>query len=201
MADNVTTLVYRGKLMYAKVLGEPGLNYNKDGHEWKFDFIPNDPKSAAKELKSLGVGDRLRTAETADGELRYDGQAFMTFKQNALKKDGSPNRPIRVVDINNKPWDEETLLGNETVADVKFVVIDNGKGRFNGVYPRSIRVLDLVPYQAKEFEPIDEDDEYFKKAQQAENDIALLSGGSKGGTDNSSPTDDDLDDDLDDVLP
>ena len=194
MADNVTTLVYRGKLMYAKVLGEPGLNYNKDGHEWKFDFIPNDPKSAAKELKSLGVADRLRTSEDSDGNPRYDGQEYMTFKQNAIKKDGSPNQPIRVVNINNQAWDENTMIGNETVADVKFVVIDNGKGRFNGVYPRSIRVLDLVPYTKQEFEPIDEEDEYFKKAQQAENDIALL-GGNRAAKNNDS-TEDFEDDDL-----
>jgi len=123
----------------------------------------------------------------------------MSFKQNATKKNGEPNQPIRVVDIKGDVWPEDVLIGNGTVADVKFVVIDNGKGRFNGVYPRSIRILDLEPFAQKEFDDIDEDDEYYKKAQQAENDIALLAGNKRGSSievDN----DDDLDDDLDEVF-
>jgi hypothetical protein len=73
-------------------------------------------------------------------------------------------------------WPEDVLLGNDTVADVKFVVIDNGRGKFHGVYPRSIRVLDLVSYQSKEFSPIDESDPYYKKAQEIANEQALLAG-------------------------
>jgi len=198
MSDNITTLVYRGKLQYAKVLGEPVPNYAKDGKEWKFDFIPNDPDNAAKELKSLGVGDRLRSAENTDGEPRYDGAKFLTFKQRAERNDGSPNNPVRVLDIHNNPWPQDVLLGNETVADVKFVVIDNGKGKFKGIYPRSIRVLDLVPYTSQEFEPIDEDDEFFKKAKEQERQIALLSGlrANPAGKSGESVSLDDLDDDI-----
>ena len=178
--DGMTTLVFRGKLQYAKVLGEPVLNYNKDGQEWKFDFIPNDPDGAAKELKAVGVADRLRSLEDSDGNPRYDGQKYMTFKQNAERKDGTPNYPIRVVDALNEPWPEDKMLGNDTVADVKFVVIDNGKGKFNGVYPRSIRVLDHVEYKNEEFEPLDENDEYVQKALEAkaqkQKDMKALSG-------------------------
>lgn len=203
MADNVTTLVYRGQLQYAKVLGDPVLNYNKDGQEWKFDFIPNDEAAAMKELKSLGVGDRLRTLYFKDEDgnpdpknPRYDGRKFMSFKQNATRKDGSPNQAIQVVDIKGNPWPEDVLLGNDTVADVKFVVIDNGKGRFHGVYPRSIRVLELVPYNRPEFDDLDEDDEYFKKAAEQEKDIAMLSGKAANTDRPPFDTDDDLDDDI-----
>lgn len=190
--NNVTTLVYRGKLQYAKVLGDPVDNYAKDGKEWKFDFIPNDQDGAAKELKSLGVGDRLRSKENSDGELRYDGAKFMSFKQRALKADGTPNKPIRVLTITGKDWPEEVLLGNDTVADVTFVVIDNGKGRFNGVYPRSIRVLDLVPY-TNGVEPLPEDDEYAANAEEQERQIALLAGSAPKEPE---PVYDDLNDDI-----
>lgn len=174
MSDNVTTLVYRGKLQYAKVLGEPALNWNKDGHEWKFDFIPLDNAAAKKELTSLGVGDRLRNLSNKEGVPRYDGQEYMSFKQNAQRRDGSPNKPIEVVDINGTPWPEDKLLGNDTIADVKFVVIDNGKNRFHGVYPRSIRILDHVPYQAQTFAPLDEDDPFYKKAQETQKELRML---------------------------
>jgi hypothetical protein len=175
-ANNVTTLVYRGKLQYAKVLGDPIDNYTKDGKEWRFDFIPNDQEGAAKELRRLGVGDRLRTKVDAEGNLRYDGQAFMTFKQKALKADGTPNKPIRVITINGKEWPQDVLLGNGTVADVTFVVIDNGRGRFKGVYPRTIRVLDLVPYTKDEAAPLPPDDEYAMSAEEQERQLALLAG-------------------------
>jgi len=175
-ARNVTTLVYRGKLQYAKVLGDPVDNYAKDGKEWRFDFIPNDQENAARELRRLGVGDRLRTKEDAEGNLRYDGQAFMTFKQKALKADGTPNKPIRVITINGKEWPQNVLLGNGTVADVTFVVIDYGRGRFKGVYPRTIRVLDLVPYTNNQEGPLPPDDEYAMSAEEQERQLALLAG-------------------------
>lgn len=177
--NGVTTLVFRGKLMYPKILGEPVLNYNKDGQEWKFDFIPLDPEGAAKELKAVGVGERLRVLNDSEGNPRYDGRAYMSFKQNALKKSGEPNLPIRVTDVLNNKWDEEKLLGNETIADVKFVVIDNGKGKFHGVYPRSVRILEHVEYNKSDFEPIDENDEYYKAAMaeaQKQKDMKALAG-------------------------
>lgn len=192
--DGITTLVFRGRLQYAKVLGEPVLNYNKDGQEWKFDFIPNDEKSAAADLKAVGVSDRLRSLTDSEGNPRYEGQKYMSFKQNATRRDGTPNYPIKVVDALGEPWPEDKLIGNDTVADVKFVVIDNGKGRFNGVYPRSIRILDLVEYNKSEFEPLDDEDEYLKKAQAEANkrkDMKAIAG--------RDITNDDLDDDFPDM--
>lgn len=196
--DNVTTLVYRGKLQYAKVLGEPIDNYAKDGKEWKFDFVPNDQEGATKELKALGVGDRLRSKEKADGEAMYDGLKCLSFKHRATKADGSPNDPIKVRTATGKPWpDDEILLGNDTVADVTFVVIDNGKGRFKGVYPRSIRVLDLVPYTKQGETPLDESDEYYEKAAEQERQLAMLAMKAQPkATEQKSITLDDLDDDI-----
>lgn len=162
--DNVTTVVFRGKLGYPKVLEHQlSLNYNEDGKEWKFDFCPNDPANAAKELKRLGVEDRLRRTPSAKDDY-FDGQPYMSFKQNEFKKDGEPNKPIRVLQKDGEtPWPqtEEAELGNNTVVDLKFVVIDNGKGKFKGVYPRSIRVLEHKPFYRKEFDDLSEDDEYY----------------------------------------
>lgn len=179
MANKPSTLVFRGTLQYARVLGDPVLNYNKDGQEWKFDFVPNDPAGARKELIGTGankVADRLRALKDSEGNPRYDGAEYMSFKQAAERRDGTPNTPIRVEDVYGNNWPEDVLLGNGTVADVKFVVIDNGPGKFPGVYPRSIRVLELVPYQSKEFDPIDESDPYFAKAAEAAKEIAMLKG-------------------------
>ena len=193
--NGVSTLVFRGRLQYARVLGDPVLNYNKDGQEWKFDFVPNDQDGAAKELEAVGVRDRLRSLKDSEGNPRYDGMEYMSFKQNAERRDGTPNTPIRVEDMFGNNWPEDVLLGNDTVADVKFVVIDNGRGKFHGVYPRSIRVLDLVPYQSKEFQPIDESDPYYKKALEAANEQALLAGSAPKAPERTA------DEDLNDEIP
>ena len=59
MAKNAT-VVLRGTAMYAKVLGDPVLNYDKDGKEWKFDFIPDAQKETAKDLhRAIGVAQAL----------------------------------------------------------------------------------------------------------------------------------------------
>lgn len=196
MASKPSTLVFRGTLQYARVLGNPVLNYNKDGQEWKFDFVPNDPKGAFKELKATGankVEDRLRSLKDSEGNPRYEGAEYMSFKQAAERRDGTPNTPIRVEDVYGNNWPEDVLLGNGTVADVKFVVIDNGPGKFPGVYPRSIRVLELVQYQSKEFEPIDESDPYFAKAAEAAKEIAMLKGSPPKAPER---TDEELNDDI-----
>lgn len=196
MSNKPIALVFRGTLQYARVLGDPVLNYNKDGQEWKFDFIPNDQVGAEKELaatKAAKVTDRLRSLADSEGNPRYEGQKYMSFKQAAERRDGTPNIPIRVEDVNGNKWPEDVLLGNGTVADVKFVVIDNGPGKFPGVYPRSIRVLELVPYQSKEFEPIDENDPYFEKAVEVAKEIAMLKGTPPKAPE---PVTDDLNDEI-----
>lgn len=159
MANKNATLVLRGTTMYAKVLGDPILNYNKDGKEWKLDLVPMDPKAVKQELKAYGIADRLRTK---DGYA--DNKPFMSFKQKEFKTNGEENKPIEVVDILGKPWPQDKLIGNGSVIDIKFAVVDYGPGKKHGVYPRKIRVLELVPYEGGGFEPISEDDEYFAKA-------------------------------------
>lgn len=167
MSKNVTVTL-RGRLQYAKVLGDPVLNYDKSGKEWKFDFVPNEQKAVAKELAGYGIGDRLRSkTNNKTGEDIYGGAKFMSFRQKEFKNSGEANAPIEVVDVLGKPWDQSKLLGNDTVADVKFAVVDYGPGKKAGVYPRKIRVLDHVPYETDGFEPISEDDEYFAKAAEA----------------------------------
>lgn len=197
--DNVTTLVFRGVLNYAKVLGDPVLNYAGDGKEWKFDFAPNNADAAKKELKRLGVADRIRTKDEY-----FDEKPYMSFKHREFKANGEPNQRLRIVDADNNEWPQHMELGNGTVADVKFVVVDNGKGKFKGVYPRSIRVLEHVPFERKEFDDLDENDEYYhsarEAAEQARRERELKQFQKDFGlAEDDEVVEDDLNDDLDDI--
>lgn len=190
MADNRSTEVIRGKTSYAKILGDPVLNYSGDGKEWKMDLeITNETK---KELKALGIADRVKT------KAEYlDGKPFITFRQRELRPTGEPNRPITVVDAAGNAWPEDRLIGNGSTVDVKFTVVDYGKGKMKGVYISDVRVLELVPYAKTAFEPLDETDEFYQNAQkQAERqrDIDMLSG-QKANTDSDEGETEDLTDD------
>lgn len=153
---DIKELVIRGKASYAKVLGDPIPNYNKDGKEWKIDLILTD-KGSIEEVKAAGIGDRIKRKES----YWAANEPHLSMKQTELRKDGTPNRPINIVDAKGNPWPQDKLIGNGSIIDLKFVVIDNGPSKFKGVYPRSIRVLDLVPYEKEEFAPLSEDDEFY----------------------------------------
>ena len=188
MANNNTqTVVLRGKASFAKILGDPVLNYNKDGKEWKMDLVID--KDTVKEVKALGIGDRVKTKEGY-----VDGRPHLTFKQSELRRDGTPNKPIPVKDILQKDWDHSKLIGNESDVEVKFVVMDHGPGKKNGVYIRSVRVLKLVEYDRKEFDAIDENDAFYEEALKAAK--AAEAAEQAEAVDQSAPFDADLDDDI-----
>lgn len=163
MANLIAETTIRGKLHYAKLLGDPVKTYDAakgigNAREWKTDLELSP--SAVKELKGYKVGDRIKQKEDY-----LDGAPFITLKQAELKKDGSKHKPPKVVEIDGKtPWDESKLIGNETVADVKIAIMDNGPGMKISMYIRGVRILDLKEYQSTAFAPLDEDDEYFAGA-------------------------------------
>ena len=156
MANTTQTVTIRGKTSFAKILGDPVLNYAKDGKEWKVDIVID--KNTVKELKGYGIEDRVKTKENY-----LDGQPFLSFKQKEFRNDGSPNFPIKVEDVHGEKWNQETEIGNGSDVDVKFVIMDFGPGKKKGVYIRSVRVLKLVPFVRSEFAPLDESDPFYQE--------------------------------------
>lgn len=160
MSNETKRVIVRGKASFAKILGDPVPNYNKNGKEWKMDLVLTT-EEAVNDVKEAGIEDRIKRK---DGYL--DGRPFLSFKRAEFQKSGKPNDPIPVVDAAGRPWDREKLIGNESDVDVKFNVVDYGKGKFAGVYIQGVRVLDLVPYEAQQFAPLDKDDPYNRQAEE-----------------------------------
>ena len=196
------TAVFRGKAQYAKVLGEPMLNYNKDGKEWKIDVIFADEKGIKAEAKKLGIADRVKQKDDY-----ADGKPYMTFKQAEYKRNGEANERVKVTDILGNPWPQDKLIGNGSDIDVKFVVVDYGPGKKHGIYIRSIRVLKLVEYNKQEFDAVSDDDEFAaeakalaeqraREAAQFKKDFALQ----EEDVSEVEVVGDTLDDDVDDVI-
>lgn len=146
MADK-TVEFFTGELMWCKVLGDPVDNYNKDGKEWTFELILNDASKAI--LKKHKLTDRIKEKDYGD---------TIIFKQKADPwPDGKARDPIRVYDAGDNDWDRDIKIGNKSVVDVKVNIVDNGKGRFKGVYPQAVRVKTHIPYESSEFGRMDPD--------------------------------------------
>ncbi len=156
MNTNLSAVI-RGKTSYAKILGDPVPNYEKTGREWKFDLQIDD--GTVKEVKALGIGDRVKSKDAY-----LNGAPYLSFRQKELRRDGTKNGPIKVVDINGQPWPQDRLIGNGSTVDVRFAVVDFGVGKKKGIYVRAVRVLDHVPFERPDFDPVDEKDEFFEKA-------------------------------------
>jgi hypothetical protein len=211
MADS-TMHTLRGKVSFAKVLNwQLGLNYNKDGKEWKVDIeITEDD---VKELKKLKLGHRIKRAEPReldDGTVKeayLGGRPYLSFNQAEFKKDGSANQPWTIKDILGQPWDQRKEIGNGSVVDFRFVIMDGAKNK-KTAYLRSLRVLEHVPYERKEFKDIDESDPYYQAALEAQAEAKAKAATSTIASERSSDKEfkkdfnleDELDDDIEDVV-
>jgi len=204
-----TTHTFRGKASFAKVLPDQlSLNYNKDGKEWKIDLEIDE--ATVKEAKKLKIGDKIRRGEPyeKDGVEKpayLGGRPYLTFRQSELRRDGTPNDPIEIKDILGKPWDYSKEIGNESVIDLRFAVVDNGPGKKRGMYPRAIRVLEHVPFERKTFDDIDKDDPYYKAALKAQEDLKAAAPENTTfeqgfGLDGAISLRDELDDSLEDIV-
>lgn len=146
------------------MLGEPRLSpkYPEDGKSWTIDLVLSD--DGVREAQALGLNDKLSTNRKKPRDV--NGQPFLTFKQREFQKDGKKNDPIEVKDIAGRLWDQNKLIGNGSVVDVRFNLVET-VGRDPGIYPKGIRVLEHVPYEGKDFDPVSEDDPYYAAAKAA----------------------------------
>lgn len=167
MSDPV--IVIRGTLDWAKITGKArpytgNPRYDK-GPYWSVDITP-DAKSREL-LKTHGIEDKLREPK---GEKDTRKETFLSLNHLLYKPNTTPkeeNLPPKVVDITGAVWDKG-LVGNGSVADVKVKIKDYGPGMKKGVYLQAIRILKHVPYESNEFDPVDEDDEFFAEGRKAE---------------------------------
>lgn len=160
--NNATTVFAKGRIFWAKILGDRALHptYDGDARQWAFEFEPEDTEF----LKEAGLLDRLKDKEDAKNP---DKGEFLVLKKPELNRDGEKNEPIRVYDADGEPWPEDKLIGNGSKADVKLRIVDWGRGKRKSIYTTAIRITDLVPYISDEFAAMDENDEAPKKKKAA----------------------------------
>ena len=131
-------MLIRGKAKWAKVIGEPAWGYKNQHKEWSIDVYVDDV--TATKLKEEGLGEKLK--DKGNG-------TYISFKRRELKQDGTPNKPIRVVDSHGNAWDTRKI-GNDSIVNVNFAINEYGKGE-KSANILSLQVWDLVPYSGGEF--------------------------------------------------
>ena len=74
---------------------------------------------------------------------------YIKTKLNYINKaKGRPNTPPTVLDSQKNPWDESTLIGNNSLVTAKIIPNPWKRDKRSGVSAtlRSVQVLELVPY-------------------------------------------------------
>ena len=204
MPTKSTKVFARGKVYWAKIVGDRALksNYDGTGREWSFEFEPEDPSflkehrlldrlkdplAYANRLEDRGEREKAEKARK-DAEGRGD---YLDLKKPELNRDGQKNEPFRIYDENNEPWDDR-LIGNGSVVDVKLDIRDWGVGKKKSIYCAAIRVRDLVPYTANEFSGMDGDDEYDAPAPKSRKEAPARKAKTKLSGDDLADLDDDI---------
>lgn len=193
-SENITTYL-RGVAHYAKVLGEPRDNYTGDNREWTVELELSP--AGVEQLMDLKLGDRVKRKDDF-----LDGKPYITLRQREVRRDGKKNSAPRVVDIKGNAWNEDVLIGNGTVVDVRLNIVPPAKGKPKaGIYLNSIRIVSLVPYtkNSEEFPEISKDDEFFTEVGKQEDELSRIIEQNKNRRPSPAPVDD-LDDDIDDLI-
>jgi hypothetical protein len=138
-------MLIKGIAKWAKVIGEPSWGYENKFREWSIDvYIDED---TVKKLKAEGLSEKIK--DKGNGP-------YISFKRKELKKDGTPNQPIRVVDHHGEAWDKRKI-GNGSTVNVNFVINEYKPGQ-NNANILSMQVWDYVSYEGGEF-PVREDND------------------------------------------
>lgn len=170
MSDDTKKIFYfTGPCAYAKVFED---NRNLTGFEGAYEafggmyeILVGLGEKDAKQMFKFNRNYKPRTAEELKLEEPddYKGYLFFPFrrKHKTFNREGEVIKawsgPPTILDKNNDPWPEGTLIGNGSVVTVKVNVSKRGSRNFLRL--ESVRVEDLVPYEGPEdVEKINEPD-------------------------------------------
>lgn len=135
------TYLIKGRAKWAKIIGKAPPGYDNGPAEWSIDILLDD--QGKKDYVASGA-DKFYLREDKEG------QTFVKFTRKAEKKDGTPSKPIEIVDHKNQAWDNR-LIGNDSVVNVCFTlrpVKSKGKERLKPSI-LSMQIWDYLAYKPK----------------------------------------------------
>lgn len=134
-------MIIKGTAHWAKVVGAPGWGYKNQHKEWSIDVAIDE--ATRKALIAAGVdGSYIKNK----GDDRAD---FLTFRRRELKADGTPGKPIAIVDGKGNEWDGKTLLGNGTIVNAKIALNEREGAKTFKPGLIKLQVVKLVEYEGR----------------------------------------------------
>lgn len=131
------------ELFWSKLDPEnPDMGFSGDKPQWNTQLRVRS-KEQCDELKDLGFNPKV---QEDDEGVYYK----LSLRKDAVKKNGSANKPVPVFGRDMMPIEDVNQIGNGTVANVKVHSFDyNYKGK-SGISFRldAIQVVELVEYKS-----------------------------------------------------
>lgn len=121
----------------------PDMGFSGDKPQWNVQLRTRS-KDQSKEWKDMGLNPKVEDDDTG---IYYK----VGVRKDAVKKDGSPNKPVPVVGPDLMPIEDITSIGNGTIANVKLRTFEwkfNGKEGI-GVRLDAVQIVKLEKYEAK----------------------------------------------------
>lgn len=169
-------ITIRGVLNYAKILGKArphtGLPKYDKGPYWSLNISPDKRSMKLLEAHGLTKGGINGTGKlkkpNPNDKNRVGNDLYLDLRILENRPDGTKSYPPIVKDVQGRDWDQNALIGNGSIADVKVKIVDYGKASEKGVYYQAARILSHVPFEVETFEPLSEDDEFFGATNEVE---------------------------------
>ena len=148
------------ELHWNKLLGDPRLNYNEDGKEWAVDLHLTDDHIAAMEKEGFSSDSYLKKVKGSKTEILVtdDGKKVLKYTRPEFNKDGKANKRVTIIDGEGMPWDQETMIGNGSIADLQYSIYTLPPRR--GLPERGklalvkLLIKELVPFEKKDTEEL-----------------------------------------------
>jgi len=129
------------ELFWAKLdPSNPDKGFSGDKPQWNVQLRTRS-KDQSKEWKDLGLN--VTTDDDDDGILYR-----VNVRKDAMKKDGSPNKPVPVVGPDLMPIEDVNSVGNGTIANVKLRTFE---WKFNGKEGVGVRLDAIQVVKLKEY--------------------------------------------------
>ena len=137
-----TYMITHGKARFAKIVGDPVGGYPEGTGplEWTVDVVLSDEQVA--EVLKNGTSPKY-IKETKDGEK------YVKFTRKAVKADGTPGKPITIIDHAGHPWDNRKI-GNGSLLNVSYTLNTIGTGKTARLKPS---ILELQVWELVKFTP------------------------------------------------
>ena len=144
--ENKIPGIVSGTAYWASIVS-PNTTFDDDG-VWEIN-VCNLEESEVSALRENGLPVKNKGDEKGD---------YVLVKRKVRRKDGSINKPPKIVDSNNTAM-RDTLIGNGSLVNVKYRPYDWTFGNKQGVAADlvAIQIIDLVEYASAsdEFDDVD----------------------------------------------